>query len=440
MRERMKKKKNMIIGGLLALIFLMSVGYAAFASNLTINGTANTSSWIIKITNIREKTHTGGADTVNTSFTDLSATFSSTLTQPGDSITYEVTVENQGNTDAMLKEVTKTFTNNTYIDVTYSGLVKGQMLYKQGGAGSSAVMEVTITFKDLEIESLTDTITSNITISLDFAQEGNNVDTIKKYLVEYDSEGGTAVENRYYKWTDKGMAVSANTTKVGYDFGGWWTRPYSSGIRALASRQLSELMANVSKDENDDGLTLYAAWTAKRYNIIYNSQGAEDPLPEQHSWDSTYIIPTSSPYKDGYDIEGWHTSPNGQGMKIDNYTTVSDVVQKQYGKYNDIAGGNNGDEITLYANWIAKQYTITFDSREGSAVSDMTATWDQSLVLPSNPTREGYTFGGWYSKTPSSKTGEPRGVLVTNGSKVSDFAKNDIEDTPKTLYAYWIAN
>ena len=133
MREKMKKKKNMIIGGLLAVVFIMSVGYAAFASQLSINGTASTSSWIIKITNIQEKTKTSGVTNKGTSYTDLTANFNCELTLPGDSITYEVTVENQGNIDAALKKVTKTYTNNQYIQVTYSGLYEGQMLYKQGG-------------------------------------------------------------------------------------------------------------------------------------------------------------------------------------------------------------------------------------------------------------------------------------------------------------------
>ena len=42
----MEKNKNILIGGLLAIVLIMAVGYAAFATQLTVNGTAEiTSKW-----------------------------------------------------------------------------------------------------------------------------------------------------------------------------------------------------------------------------------------------------------------------------------------------------------------------------------------------------------------------------------------------------------
>jgi len=433
MRERMKKKKNMIIGGLVALIFVMSVGYAAFATNLNISGTANTSSWIIKITNIREKTHTGGADTENTSFTDLSASFSSTLTQPGDSITYEVTVENQGNIDASLKKVTKTFTQNKYIDVTYSGLLEGQMLYKQGGAGSTAVMEVTVTFKDIEIESLTETITSNITISLDFAQEGNNVDTTKKYLITYDTQGGTPVESRYYKWTDSDIAHNIRSTKLGYNLAGFEVNSsYASAVTP------TKTVADLIIDENMPGITLYAVWIPKQYTINFDSQGGSEVQPESGtSWNATNIGRTASS-KQWYNFDDWYSQPNGQGLKVTGGVPLSAFIQDVYGKNNDVAGGTNGNEITLYANWTPKEYTINFDSQGGSAVASRTYKSNEAITLPEEPTREGYTFGGWWTKAANKRTGKlpADAIECTNGTtipQINSVASNLTID----LYAFW---
>jgi len=439
MRERMKKKKNMIIGGLLALIFLMSVGYAAFATNLNISGTANTSSWIIKITNIREKTHTGGADTVNTSFTDLSASFSSTLTKPGDSVTYEVTVENMGNIDASLKKVTKTFTQNKYIDVTYSGLLEGQMLYKQGGAGSSAIMEVTVTFKDIEIESLTDTITSNITISLDFAQEGNNVDTTKKYLVEYDTQGGSIVESRYATWDEFNLTSDLNPTKTGYDLEDWFTQPNAAGTRVATSRTFADLVNN---DNTKNEVTLYAYWHPKSYIFKYDTQGSTTNIKNtSYPWNFSNVI-RSTPSRKGYIFNGWYTAPQGQGLKIKSSTLVSEIVQYIYGRYNDVAGGTSGAEVTLYASWTEKSFTIQYDSVEGTPIDEIqTLNWTDPITLPEEPTREGYTFGGWWTKL-SATTGAPTSTAkqVTNGSSLSQVAANDNNNKPVILYAYWIEN
>ena len=434
MRERMKKKKNMIIGGLLALIFLMSVGYAAFATNLNISGTANTSSWIIKITNIREKTHTGGADTVNTSFTDLSASFSSTLTKPGDSVTYEVTVENQGNTDAILKEVTKTYTQDRYIEVTYSGLVKGQMLYKQGQTGSTAVMEVTVTFKDIEIEKLDSGITSNITISLDFAQEGNNVDTTKKYLIEFDSDGGFPVESRYASWDEQDVA-DVTPRMLGYKFIGWYTGRGGSGTRATVAHTAGKLIG----DESLPGVTLYAYWVHKMYTIICDTQGGYSANNLYKSYNSS-VLPDVEPTKLGYAFEGWYTSPNGEGLKITNSTHVYDVIQKVYGPGTDIAGGTDGTEITLYAKWREEIFTIEYRSIEGEQLSpNQTIRWNETITLPEPPTKEGYTFDCWRTMKPSKK-GKPQGIIVTESMVYADIAAHTNAAYPTTLYAYWIEN
>lgn len=102
--------KNAIIGGLLAVVFIMAVGYAAFAQQLTINGTANiTSNWDVHFdpsyatggANAATAivTHTGtliGGSTASTAPTgtltydanNTTATISVSLTQPGDYVTF----------------------------------------------------------------------------------------------------------------------------------------------------------------------------------------------------------------------------------------------------------------------------------------------------------------------------------------------------------------
>ncbi len=99
-----RKKNNIIIGSLLAVVLLMAVGYAAFSSVLNISGTGSiTSSWNIKITNVEVSNIVGDAsDGEGTTFEDLTATINSNLVSPGDSITYDVTVRNDGSLDAVL--------------------------------------------------------------------------------------------------------------------------------------------------------------------------------------------------------------------------------------------------------------------------------------------------------------------------------------------------
>ena len=41
-------------------------------------------------------------------------------------------------------------------------------------------------------------------------------------------------------------------------------------------------------------------------------------------------------------------------------------------------------------------FTVTFDSRGGTDVPSQVRQYDEPLESPEAPTREGYTFSGWY--------------------------------------------
>ena len=112
MRDR--KKKNIVIGALCFLLVFMGIGYAILSQTLNISGTANMQgNWSVKITNMKllEANKTGRTENVSNNFTDTTASFEANLWMPGDSIEYEVTVENQGNIDAVLKDIIQTKTN-----------------------------------------------------------------------------------------------------------------------------------------------------------------------------------------------------------------------------------------------------------------------------------------------------------------------------------------
>ncbi len=113
-----QRNKNLFIGGLLAIVLIMAVGYAAFATQLTINGTAEiTSNWDVHISDIQVAAVSGEVGTgtsTGKSVTEgnLTATFESELVAPGDSVTYDVTVVNEGSLPAKLNGITFTQTNN----------------------------------------------------------------------------------------------------------------------------------------------------------------------------------------------------------------------------------------------------------------------------------------------------------------------------------------
>ena len=82
----------------------MAVGYSAFKTDLNITGTSNiTSVWDVRITNVKIKETSGLAENVGDldSYTNLEANMEANFYEPGDYITYTVTVSNKGTLDAM---------------------------------------------------------------------------------------------------------------------------------------------------------------------------------------------------------------------------------------------------------------------------------------------------------------------------------------------------
>ena len=103
------KHKNILIGALLAVVFVMAVGYAAFAQQLTITGSASIDSrWDVHMVDDAEGGHEATAvgssnmgttpanPTVEVGEGGLTATLTAELVSPGDSVVYTIPITNAG--------------------------------------------------------------------------------------------------------------------------------------------------------------------------------------------------------------------------------------------------------------------------------------------------------------------------------------------------------
>ena len=114
----------------------------------------------------------------------------------------------------------------------------------------------------------------------------------------------------------------------------------------------------------------------------------------------------AAPTKEGYRFSGWYYDNSGSKAKW-NFDT--DTVTRA---------------MTLTAKWV-RTYTVTFETSGGSAVDPVTVDTGSTVTKPADPTKSGYTFGGWYKDS----------TLQTP----LDFA-NDTVTADTTLYAKWTAN
>ena len=177
----MKNKKKIMIAILSVLVCVMAVGYALLAQELTINGTASIdSTWRVEITNIQSKDVVGDAiNKVDPSYTATTANFSVGLTQPGDSITYDITVTNKGTLDAVVESINVNKGDNPAIVYTTSGLERGDKILKNNGTN-------TLTIKvdyDSSVTSQPASTTNDITVTINYQQDLRQVQVYKTYSI-----------------------------------------------------------------------------------------------------------------------------------------------------------------------------------------------------------------------------------------------------------------
>ncbi len=247
MRRRNANKKIILV--LVGIVCLMTVGYAAFQTQLNINGTTEISSeWNIKIISAEVSDTGGSAENVKNTYTELTANLEANLYSKGDYVEYKVMVENAGTFDAKLDTLGITNSNNEAVKIASSGLVKGQTLYK----GETATLTVRIEYNSNYSGDGSGT-SGETQIDLGFMQNsGGMIEPTEDHLVTYDytTNGGesTTAENQYVA-EGESINLSYTATKKGYEFKGWNTNP-----------QASEGLTSLTMGTED--ITLYAIFKA----------------------------------------------------------------------------------------------------------------------------------------------------------------------------------
>ena len=170
MKRRYRINKKYLIVGLFIVLLVMSVGYAAFSTSLSITGTGSIStSWNIEITDITTSDIVGSASNDKSpSYDKLSATFSTNLVSPGDSITYNIKVENKGSLDAMLDKISLVKTDNPAIKYETSGISEGDILYKN----TSSILKVKVTYNE-NVTMQPINLNADIEVTLDYVQNSS---------------------------------------------------------------------------------------------------------------------------------------------------------------------------------------------------------------------------------------------------------------------------
>ncbi|EGI0542901.1 LPXTG cell wall anchor domain-containing protein [Listeria monocytogenes] len=184
----------------------------------------------------------------------------------------------------------------------------------------------------------------------------------------------------------------ANPTKQGYTFDGWYDAETGGTKWDFTTGQMPA---------ND--LMLYAHFSVNSYQVNFDINGAV--MNEAVVYDTLLNEPTA-PTKQGYTFDGWYDAETG-GNKWDFKTMKMPA-----------------NDVTLYAHFTVSSYQVNFDI--DGAVTNEAIVYDTLLNEPATPTKQGYTFDGWYD-------------AETGGNKW-DFKTMKMPANDVTLYAHFTIN
>lgn len=248
-------------------------------------------------------------------------------------------------------------------------------------------------------------VTSNYSFTGPGDAYGRWTDGEKKYKITFNDPGRIPIDLT----TEDGMLKELPTPapKDGYTFDGWYNA-ISGGEKIT------------TKTSFEKNTPVYARWTQiTGYAITFIANGGDINGGTETTFhtDATGKLsnPPDNPKRDGYTFVGWFESQDENDRS------------KQY-----VQGETafTGDQ-TFYAHWDPVQvqvttHTITFNANGGmlTGAAKLTTNANGKLTTPSNPTRSGYTFAGWWT--------------AASGGTSVDFSKAFTADA--TLYAHWTKN
>lgn len=231
-------------------------------------------------------------------------------------------------------------------------------------------------------------------------------------IVTFDANGGawsSGETMHYVKITDK-VAAESTPVRNGYTFLGWYT---DDGNRA-----------NFEEKVNGP-TTLYAHWaknaavTFRIVNGTWSGGAAEDKTvtvvlyPQADgtasgTLDASYVPQIMLPAP-GYEniAGGWEQTPNTDPNGI-----TGDVTYVY--RFGSTGGGSSSGHST--------RYTLHYESNGGTAYKDERCSSGTKVTLDKTPTRESYTFTGWYADKALTQ-------------KITSVTMN----SDKTVYAGWEA-
>ena len=174
---------------------------------------------------------------------------------------------------------------------------------------------------------------------------------VNSYALSFDSDGGTAVDTIVQNY-DTALVPPADPVLTGHLFAGW--------------------MPALPDSIPPHDAHYVAMWQRCDYTLQFDTDGGNALSPLRSPYGAA-LVPPSPPQREGFNFLGWEP-------QIPTYMPASD--------------------LTCKARWERAEFTLTFDSNQGSSVTAISQLYDTPITPPEPPVRHGYTFCGWQPPLP----------------------------------------
>lgn len=270
----------------------------------------------------------------------------------------------------------------------------------------------------------------------------------------------------YVSELEPGACVLPTGEKTGYDFDGWYEAKKDIGT---ASHKLNAL--SIAKKWE-----LYGRYTAKTdvsYTVKYLREGDNKVLaPEKVVTDQTFDTEVT---EQAADVVGYTPDAPSKTMILDEYNKVltfsysantydytvrhikqlpdgsydeanaevetlsgkfealAAVTAKDYGEHyptNDAGTKQNikiEKGLTIDVKYDLDEHTLTFETNGGSAINPVTVRHGNAVARPADPTKDKYTFIGWYADPEFTEEYDFATVLEADKTI---YAKFELTSTP----------
>ncbi len=181
------------------------------------------------------------------------------------------------------------------------------------------------------------------------------------FVVRFHTNGGSAVSNQTVD--ENGYATRPeDPVKEGFFFDNWY------------ADETFTTAYNFSREQVMADITLYAKWL-NAVTVTFDTKGGNE-IASQTFIEGQKATDPGAPIKENTVFDAWYAD-EACTVKFDFNSAIT-------------------TDMTVYAGWLTN-YEVRFETNGGSEVASQRLSDGGYAVKPEDPTKEGFTFAGWYA-------------------------------------------